>query len=47
MIQPVIVTAYVENLLKKDRVSNPTVKQRLAAIRMLFNRTITGSRFRG
>jgi len=34
MIEPMVVAAYVEKLLK-DGLSKPTVKQHLAAIRML------------
>jgi len=37
MIEPVVVAAYVEKLLKKNGLSKPTVKQHLAAIRMLFD----------
>jgi integrase/recombinase XerD len=35
MIEPVVVAAYVEKLLQ-DGFSKPTVKQHLAAVRMLF-----------
>jgi integrase/recombinase XerD len=42
MVEPVIVAAYVEKLLKKDGLSKPTVKQHLAAIRMLFDWMVTG-----
>src|SRR6516162_9339544 len=42
MIEPVIVAAYVEKLLKKDHLSKPTVKQHLAAIRMLFDWLVVG-----
>ena len=41
MIEPVVVAAYVEKLLK-DGLSKPTVKQHLAAIRMLFDWMVTG-----
>ncbi len=41
MIEPVVIAAYVEKLLK-DGLSKPTVKQHLAAIRMLFDRMVTG-----
>jgi site-specific recombinase XerD len=42
MIEPVVVAAYVEKLLKKDHLSKPTVKQHLAAIRMLFDWLVVG-----
>jgi integrase/recombinase XerD len=42
MVEPVVVAAYVEKLLKKDHLSKPTVKQHLAAIRMLFDWMVTG-----
>jgi site-specific recombinase XerD len=42
MIEPVGVAAYVEKLLK-DGLSKPTVKQHLAAVRMLFDWMVTGS----
>jgi site-specific recombinase XerD len=42
MVEPVVVAAYVEKLLKKDGLSKPTVKQHLAAIRMLFDWMVTG-----
>jgi site-specific recombinase XerD len=41
MIEPVVVAAYVEKLLR-DGLSKPTVKQHLAAIRMLFDWLVTG-----
>ena len=41
MIEPVVVAAYVEKLLK-DGLSKPTVKQHLAAIRMLFDWMVVG-----
>ncbi len=41
MIEPVVVAAYVEKLLKHG-LSKPTVKQHLAAIRMLFDWMVTG-----
>jgi site-specific recombinase XerC len=41
MIEPMVVAAYVEELLK-DGLSKPTVKQHLAAIRMLFDWMVTG-----
>lgn len=41
MIEPVVVAAYVEKLLK-DGLSKPTVEQHLAAIRMLFDWMVTG-----
>jgi len=41
MIEPIVVAAYVEKLLK-DGLSKPTVKQHLAAIRMLFDWMVTG-----
>jgi hypothetical protein len=41
MIEPVVVAAYVEKLLQ-DGLSKPTVKQHLAAIRMLFDWMVTG-----
>jgi site-specific recombinase XerD len=41
MIEPVVVAAYVEKLLK-DGLSKPTVKQHLAAIRMMFDWIVTG-----
>ena len=41
MIEPVAVAAYVEKLLKLG-LSKPTVKQHLAAIRMLFDWMVTG-----
>ncbi len=41
MIEPVVVAAYVEKLLK-DGLSKPTVKQHLAAIRMLFDWMVMG-----
>jgi len=40
-IEPVAVAAYVEQLLK-DGLAKPTVKQHLAAIRMLFDWMVTG-----
>jgi site-specific recombinase XerD len=40
-IDPVLVAAYVEQLLS-DGLSKPTVKQHLAAIRMLFDWMVTG-----
>ncbi|HEX7531495.1 MAG TPA: site-specific integrase [Pyrinomonadaceae bacterium] len=40
-IEPVAVAAYVEKLLK-DGLAKPTVKQHLAAIRMLFDWMVTG-----
>jgi len=39
-VQPVHVAAYVEQLMQKH--SKPTVKQHLAAIRMLFDWLVTG-----
>ena len=42
MIEPVVVGAYVEKLLK-DGLSKPTVKQHLAAIRMLFDWMVMGA----
>ena len=39
-IQPIHVAAYIEGL--QDRLSAPTVKQHLAAIRMLFDWLVTG-----
>jgi integrase/recombinase XerD len=42
MVEPVVVAAYVEKLLKKDKLSKPTVKQHLAAIRMLFDWMVIG-----
>ena len=41
MIEPVAVAAYVEKLLR-DGLSKPTVKQHLAAIRMMFDWMVTG-----
>jgi integrase/recombinase XerD len=41
MIEPMVVAAYVEKLLK-DGLSKPTVKQHLAAIRMMFDWMVTG-----
>jgi integrase/recombinase XerD len=41
MIEPMVVAAYVEKLLK-DGLSKPTVKQHLAAIRMLFDWMVVG-----
>jgi integrase/recombinase XerD len=41
MIEPVVVAAYVEKLLKHG-LSKPTVKQHLAAIRKLFDYLTTG-----
>jgi integrase/recombinase XerD len=41
MIEPTVVAAYVEKLLR-DGLSKPTVKQHLAAIRMLFDWLVTG-----
>jgi integrase/recombinase XerD len=41
MIEPVVVAAYVEKLLK-DGLSKPTVKQHLAAIRMMFDWMVAG-----
>ena len=40
-VKPVLVAAYVEKLLN-DGLSKPTVKQHLAAIRMLFDWMVTG-----
>jgi site-specific recombinase XerD len=40
-IEPVAVAAYVEQLLK-DGLAKPTVKQHLAAVRMLFDWMVTG-----
>ena len=40
-IEPVAVAAYVEKL-QKDGLAKPTVKQHLAAIRMLFDWMVTG-----
>ena len=40
-IDPVLVAAYVEQLLS-DGLSKPTVKQHLAAVRMLFDWMVTG-----
>jgi integrase/recombinase XerD len=42
MLEPVMVAAYVEKLLKIDKLAKPTVKQHLAAIRMLFDWLVTG-----
>jgi site-specific recombinase XerD len=41
MIEPVAVAAYVEKLLQEG-LSKPTVKQHLAAVRMLFDWMVTG-----
>ena len=41
MLEPVV--AYVEKLLKRDGLSKPTVKQHLAAIRMLFAWMVTSA----
>jgi site-specific recombinase XerD len=41
MIEPVAVAAYIEKLLQ-DGLAKPTVKQHLAAIRMLFDWMVTG-----
>jgi integrase/recombinase XerD len=41
MIEPMVVAAYVEKLLK-DGLSKPTVKQHLAAIRMMFDWMVVG-----
>ena len=41
MIEPVAVAAYIEKLLR-DGLSKPTVKQHLAAIRMMFDWMVTG-----
>src|ERR1700677_518833 len=41
MIEPMVVAAYVEKLLK-DGLSKPSVKQHLAAIRMMFDWMVTG-----
>jgi len=41
MIEPMVVAAYVEKLLK-DGLSKPTVKQHLAAISMMFDWMVTG-----
>jgi site-specific recombinase XerC len=41
MIEPVVVAAYIEKLLT-DGLSKPTVKQHLAAIRMLFDWMVIG-----
>jgi site-specific recombinase XerD len=41
MIEPVVVAAYIEKLLKNG-LSKPTVKQHLAAIRMLFGWMVAG-----
>jgi hypothetical protein len=37
MTEPIVVAAYIEKLSDKDGFSNPTVKQHLAAIRILFD----------
>jgi site-specific recombinase XerD len=41
LIEPVLVAAYVEKLLRNG-LSKPTVKQHLAAIRMMFDWMVTG-----
>lgn len=41
MIEPVVIAAYVEKLIQ-DGLSKPTVKQHLAAIRMLFDWLVSG-----
>ena len=41
LIEPVAVAAYVEKLLR-DGLSKPSVKQHLAAIRMMFDWMVTG-----
>jgi integrase/recombinase XerD len=41
MLEPIVIAAYVEKLMQ-DGLSKPTVKQHLAAIRMLFDWMVTG-----
>ena len=41
LIEPIAVAAYVEKLLR-DGLAKPTVKQHLAAIRMMFDWMVTG-----